>query len=99
MPVTLLQLMVLLLATNAVSGAGALAWFAYAFPFSSPMSMVAMAAQSGAVWPHLLALAWQALWVVLIVRISSRLFRRTVLKSAATGSFLSLKFLRKKPAA
>ena len=99
MPVTLLQLMVLLLATNAVSGAGALAWFAYAFPFSSPMSMVAMAAQSGALWPHLLALAWQALWVVLIVRISSRLFRRTVLKSTTTGSFLSLKFLRKKPAA
>ena len=99
MPVTLLQLMVLLLATNAVSGAGALAWFAYAFPFSSPMSMVAMAAQSGALWPHLLALAWQALWVVLIVRISSRLFRRTVLKSATTGSFFRLNFLRKKPAA
>ena len=27
-------------------------------------------------WPHLLALVWQALWIVLIIRLSSRLFRR-----------------------
>jgi ABC-2 type transport system permease protein len=98
MPVTLLQLMVLLVAMNAVNGreGSALTWFAYLFPFSSPMSMIAMAAKSGALWPHLVALAWQALWVFLIVRVSSRLFRRTVLKSAAGGSFFNLNFWRKK---
>ena len=98
MPVTLLQLMVLLLAMTTLTGDGPLAWFAYIFPISSPMSMIAMAAKSGAIWPHLVALAWQALWVFLIVRVSSRLFRRTVLKSGNTGSFFRLSF-RRKPAA
>ena len=98
MPVTLLQLMVLLLAMTTLNREGALAWFAYIFPFSSPMSMIAMAAKSGTLWPHLVALAWQALWVFLIVRVSSRLFRRTVLKSANTGSFFRPGFWRK-PAA
>ena len=95
MPVTLLQLMVLLLAMTVVgSSGGALALVAYIFPFSSPMAMIATASKSAALWPHLLALAWQALWVVLIVRVSSRLFRMTVLKSASGGSFFS--FLRRK---
>ena len=95
MPVTLLQLMVLLLAMSSLNGEGAIAWFAQIFPFSSPMSMVAMAAKSSTLWPHLLALAWQAFWVFVIVRISSRLFRRTVLKSANTGSFFRLSTWRK----
>jgi ABC-2 type transport system permease protein len=99
MPVVLLQLMVLMVAMNAVSGTqGMMYWFAYLFPFSSPMAMIATAARSATLWPHLLALVWQAIWVVLIVRVSSRLFRRTVLKSANTGSFFSLSFWRK-PAA
>ncbi|MGD9812614.1 MAG: ABC transporter permease, partial [Sphingobium sp.] len=90
MPVTMLQAGVFLLAISVVGRAGgALYWFAIIFPFSSPMAMMAMAAESGALWPHLLALAWQALWVVLIIRVSSRLFRRTVLKSASAGGFFS----------
>jgi len=96
MPVTLLQLMVLLLAMTVVgANGGALALTAYIFPFSSPMAMIARASESPTLWPHLLALVWQALWVVLIIRVSSRLFRITVLKSAAGGSFFS--FLRRKP--
>lgn len=96
MPIVLFQLMVLLLAMNAVNGTeGAMTWFAYLFPLSSPMSMIAMAAKSGALWPHLLALAWQALWVFIIVRVASRLFRRAVLKSTTTGSFFRLGFRRK----
>jgi ABC-2 type transport system permease protein len=99
MPVVLLQLMVLLIAMNAVTGSqGAMFWFAYLFPFSSPMAMIALAAKSGALWPHLLALVWQAFWVFVIVRVSSRLFRRTVLKSGTTGSFFRLGFLGKKTA-
>ena len=32
-------------------------------------------------WPHVLAILWQALWVALILRMGSQLFRKTVLKS------------------
>jgi ABC-2 type transport system permease protein len=98
MPVVLLQLLMFMLAVNVVSnGSGALAWAAYVVPFSSPLAMVAYGAQSDGLWPHLLALAWQAIWVVLIIRASSRLFRRTVLKSSSGGAFFA--FFRRKPAA
>lgn len=93
MPVVLFQLMVLLLAMNAVgSENNMLAWAAYLVPFSSPLAMAAYGAQHESLWPHLLALAWQALWVVLIIRLSARLFRTTVLKSTSGGSFFD--FLR-----
>ncbi|WP_037503285.1 ABC transporter permease [Sphingomonas jaspsi] len=51
------------------------------FPLSSPFAMIARAAESPLVWPHLAALAWQALWVAIILRLASNLFRRSVLKS------------------
>ena len=88
MPVTFLQLFVFFLALNA--GAGEIdlwGWIAFVLPFSSPLAMVALAAESPAVWPHLVALVWQALWVVLIIRVSSSLFRRTVLKSGGRSGF------------
>jgi len=90
MPVQILQVGVFFLAVTVVgSTSGTLTWFAYIFPFSSPMAMIAMASESETLWPHLLALVWQAIWVVLIIRISSRLFRRTVLKSASSSGFFS----------
>lgn len=96
MPVTLLQVVVFLIAAAAVSDdGGALVWFAAIFPFSSPLAMIAHAARFDSLWPHLLALAWQAIWVVVIIRASSRLFRRTVLKSAPGGTFFNLGFLRR----
>ena len=45
---------------------------AIAFPFSSPFAMLARAAQEAALWPHVVALAWQALWVSLFVRFGAR---------------------------
>ena len=91
MPVTLLQVFVFLLAMSAVGNeGGATMWAAYLVPFSSPLAMVAHAAQESSLWPHLLALAWQALWVFIIIRISARLFRMTVLKSAPGGTLLGL---------
>ena len=100
MPVTVLQLMVFLLAVSAVGqGSSPLAITAYLVPFSSPMAMIAYGAQQEALWPHLVALLWQGLWVALIIRISSRLFRRTVLKSSASGSFFSVRFWRGEGAA
>lgn len=93
MPVTLLQVFVFMLASSAISAGPAVAWTAYILPFSSPLSMVAHAAQFDSLWPHLLALAWQFLWIVLIIRASSRLFRMTVLKSSAGSGFLNLRLL------
>jgi ABC-2 type transport system permease protein len=92
MPITMLQLMVLLLAISTVGSVGGLLfWTGYIFPFSSPMAMVAMAAQSPVLWPHLLALAWQVLWMFIIIRLASRMFQKTVLKSSAGGSIFSFR--------
>lgn len=82
MPVTFLQMGVFVLALTVVGGnLGLWQWTAYIFPFSSPLAMIAEAGQNSALWPHLLAIPWQALWVFLLIRISAALFRRTVLKS------------------
>ena len=82
MPVSMLQLGVFFLAFYGTSaGDGWLAWTAMVVPFSSPLAMIGFAGQSELLWPHLLALAWQAFWVVIIVRLSAGLFRKTVMKS------------------
>lgn len=93
MPVTLLQVFVFLLASAAISGGPAVVWTAYILPFSSPLSMVAHAAQHDELWPHLVALVWQLIWIVLIIRVSARLFRLTVLKSSSGSAFLNLRLL------
>jgi ABC-2 type transport system permease protein len=86
MPVTVAQVLIFGFAALAVGSpnshmaiAGAL------FPLSSPLVMVARAAERPELWPHVVAIVWQALWVGLIVVVSARLFRRTVLKSGPTG--------------
>ncbi|MDF8333250.1 ABC transporter permease [Novosphingobium cyanobacteriorum] len=82
MPATMLQLIVFFFASYALARPGT--WIETAsrvFPVSSPYAMLASAAQSSALAPHLVALAWQALWVGLMVRFGSQLFRRTVMKS------------------
>jgi len=82
MPVTMMQVLVFFLASATVAQTGKpLELAAAAFPLSSPFAMVARAAQDPALWPHLAALAWQALWVALIIRVGARVFRRSVMKS------------------
>ena len=82
MPVTMGQLLVFFLATAAAGPFNsALGIGAAIFPFSSPLTMVARAAQTPELWPHLVALAWQALWVWLTIQFGAALFRRNVLKS------------------
>jgi ABC-2 type transport system permease protein len=51
------------------------------FPLSSPFAMIARAAEQPMIWPHLLALLWQGLWVALILKFAAAIFRRSVLKS------------------
>ena len=88
MPVTMVQVLIFALAATAVGDpTGSQAMFAAIFPLSSPFVMLAFAAQEPAVWPHLLAIGWQALWVALIVFIGARMFRRSVLKSGPARGF------------
>jgi len=82
MPVTFGQMLIFGFATTAIGAPdspGAIA--AAIFPLSSPMTMLARAAEEPQWWPHLLAIGWQALWVALILRLGAQLFRKTVLKS------------------
>lgn len=82
MPVTIGQVLVFLFASMAVGPYNSVIGIAAAvFPLTSPLVMVARAAQTPELWPHLLALTWQALWVWLIIRLSASLFRTSVLKS------------------
>ncbi len=84
MPATMLQLAVFFLATYAMNDVGSpIETFAVLFPLSSPYAMLARAAQEPAIWPHLLALAWQALWVGIFVKAGATLFRKKVMKSGA----------------
>jgi ABC-2 type transport system permease protein len=82
MPVTFAQVLIFGFAAKSIgsldSGAGVAAAI---FPLSSPMALLARAAQQPELWPHLAAILWQALWVGLILRIGAQLFRKTVLKS------------------
>ena len=82
MPVTFGQVLIFGFASTAVGSPDSPTAIAAAiFPLSSPMTMLARAAQDPQWWPHVAALAWQVLWVALILRIGSQLFRKTVLKS------------------
>ncbi|MFL0670819.1 MAG: ABC transporter permease [Erythrobacter sp.] len=86
MPVTMLQLLVFFLAAYTITQPGsALEKAAMIFPLSSPFAMLARAAMDEALWLHAAALGWQALWVVLIVKGGSLLFRKRVMKSGGAG--------------
>jgi len=85
MPVTMGQVVIFAVATLAIGAPDSPGGLAAAvFPLSSPLVMIARAAQLPGLWPHLLAIGWQLIWVVLILRLGSRLFRRSVLQSGPT---------------
>jgi ABC-2 type transport system permease protein len=90
MPVTMLQLLVFFFASYASVGAGAksvgaVEWLAMIIPFSSPFAMLARAAVSPVLWPHVLALCWQTASVALFVRLGAQLFRKRVMKSGGAA--------------
>jgi ABC-2 type transport system permease protein len=86
MPVTFAQVLIFGFAASAIGAPDSPSGLAAAvFPLSSPIAMIARAAEQPEWWPHLIALAWQALWVAVILRVGSRLFRKTVLKSGPRG--------------
>ena len=82
MPVTVAQVLIFGFASLAVGAPNSpLAIGGAIFPLSSALVMVARAAERPELWPHLVAILWQAGWIAIIVTLSARLFRRTVLKS------------------
>ena len=88
MPVTFAQVLIFGLAAIAVgapNSTGAIA--AAVFPLSSPLVMLARAAELPGLGAHVLALAWQALWVGLILALGAHLFRRRILQSGPAGGF------------
>ena len=86
MPVTMAQLLIFLFAQFAAGAIDSpLGIAAAVFPFSSPLTMIARAAQDAEIWPHLAAIAWQTLWVWLTVKLGATLFRRNVMKSGGGG--------------
>jgi len=86
LPITIFQVAMWGLASaTALSPDSGLATAAAVFPFSSPFAMVARAANAPEIWPHLLAIGWQMLWVAITVTIAARLFRRGVLQSGSPG--------------
>jgi len=91
MPVTMGQLLVFFLAAISVTKLGEpIEWFAVVFPFSSPFAMIARAAQMDNIWQHGLALAWQAMFTLVIIKFSVMLFRRNVMKSGQSARKNSL---------
>ena len=82
MPVTMAQVILFGVASLGVGRPESIeAIGAAIFPLSSPFAMIGRAAEQPAIWPHLVALAWQALWVALILKGAAAIFRRSVLKS------------------
>ena len=87
MPVTMMQVLLFLFSTLAVGDRGGpIEWVAMTFPFSSPFTMLARAAQDEALWPHALALAWQLAWVAISIKLGAALFRKRVMKSGPQGA-------------
>ena len=81
MPVTFAQVLIFGFASTAIGAPdSAAAW-------PRPLSLVVADGdarprrRAARMWPHLVAILWQALWVALILRVGAQLFRKTVLKS------------------
>lgn len=82
LPITFFQMgMFGLASAGAASRGSALGYAAELFPFSSPLTMAARGASDPRLWPHLLAIPWQLLWVTITVALAARAFRTGVLKS------------------
>jgi len=87
MPVTMLQVLLFFLASLAMADPGSwIDWAATIFPFSSPYAMLARAAMEPALWPHALALAWEAVCVAVSIRLGAGLFRKRVMQSGPRGA-------------
>ena len=82
LPATFAQVLLFGFAAKSIGNPDSLSGIAAAvFPLSSPMTMLARAAERPELWPHLAGIVWQAIWIAIILRLGAQLFRKTVLKS------------------
>lgn len=85
LPITFLQVGMFGLASAAANAPGSdMAMIARWLPWSSPFAMAARGATDASLLPHLIALAWQALWVAITIWLSVRVFRAGVLRSGGS---------------
>lgn len=88
LPITIFQVAMFGLSSAASSTPDSpLARFAEIFPFSSPFAMAARAATDDSRMIHVAALAWQSLWVVIVIALAVRLFRGGVLSGRSNWAF------------
>ncbi|MET3761827.1 ABC transporter permease [Sphingomonas sp. UYEF23] len=88
LPITIIQVAMFGLALKASAAPDSmLAKVVEIFPLSSPYAMAAHAANQPELWPHVAALAWQALWVAIAITVGARAFRRGVLQSGSGRLF------------
>lgn len=91
LPVTFAQMLIFGFASTAIGAPDSPAGIAAAiFPLSSPMAMIARAAEDPQWWPQLVAILWQGLWVALIIHFGAKMFRKTVLKSGPRSKWWRL---------
>jgi len=84
MPLAIAQFGVFGFASAAIAeGDGNLAIASAIFPWSSTLTMSARAALMPDIGMHIVALAWQILWIFVIINISARIFRRNILESGS----------------
>jgi ABC-2 type transport system permease protein len=90
LPITLFQVGMFSLGSAAANMAGTkVATIAQWLPWSSPFAMAARGASDPAILPHIVALGWQALWLVISIAVAVRLFRVGVLRSGPLLPWLS----------
>lgn len=88
MPLTIAQVLVFALASSAIADLnGRFGILAAAFPWSSPFTMIGRAYLEGSMWPHALALLWQAAAIIMTVKLGALVFRINVMKQSGVAWF------------
>ncbi len=86
MPATMLQLIVFFFAVYTGPKLGqTIEQIACIIPLSSPLAMIARAAQEPTLWHHGVAIIGQAFFAILLLRIGVTMFKRNVMKSGSAG--------------
>ncbi|MEE4348857.1 MAG: ABC transporter permease [Pacificimonas sp.] len=91
MPVTILQMLVLVLTLQAISaGPGTMQTVISWFPLSAPYMMAARAGAGTDILPHIIAYVWLLVFASGVIFVSARLFRYGVLRSGPPPSLKDL---------
>jgi ABC-2 type transport system permease protein len=99
MPVTILQMVILISTLGALANPGGL-WhhFVSWFPLSAPYMMLGRAAADTGLAVHLASIAWQLAFAALVIAFAARLFRYGVLRSGPPPSLRQLAGLKPRTA-